>query len=80
MLTVYPEEGGKFSPEIQAEFTQNEDIGINISNQGAYYNELKHFVNCVENDLPVTIAPLAEAVKSLQLDIKEIEQSGGVKK
>lgn len=80
VLTVYPEEGGKFSPEIQAEFMQNEDIGINISNQGAYYNELKHFVNCVENDLPVTIAPLAEAVKSLQLDIKEIEQSGGVKK
>lgn len=79
-LTVYLENGEKMIPEIQAEFDQDEDVGINISSLGAYYNEIKHFVCCVSDDKPIEIAPLSEAIKSLELDLKEIHSAGGVKK
>lgn len=80
VLTVYPVEGGKFTPEIQVKFAQNEDIGINVSNQGGYYNELKYFIKCVEKNQPVKIAPLSEAIKSTALVFEEIKLAGGVKK
>lgn len=79
-LTVYPIDGEKFIPKIQKEYEQNVDIGINISNLGAYYAEIKHFVDCVINDKPILVAPLDEAVKSLELAKKEIELAGGMKK
>lgn len=79
VLTVYPESGEKFSPELSENF-EGEVEGINLSGLGPYYDELEHFVNTVENDLPVTIAPLSEAVKSLELDFKEIALAGGIVK
>lgn len=77
ILTVYPENGEKFVPSLEAEF-QGEIEGINITSLGGYYNELKHFADAVERDLPVTIASLSEAVKSLDLDFKEITLAGGI--
>ena len=78
-LVVYPEDGEKFEPDLNEEF-KGEVEGINLTSLGAYYDEIKHFINTVENDLPVTIAPLSEAVKSLELDLKEITLAGGVVK
>lgn len=78
-LTVYPVEGEPFEPEIAPAFT-GEVEGINITSLGGYYNELKHFLDAVENNNPVTIAPLSEAIKSLELDFKEIELAGGIVK
>lgn len=78
-LTVYLENGEKITPEIEPEFAQDEDVGINISSLGAYYNELKYFTSRLISGDPLEIAPLEEAVKSLELDIQEMELAGGVK-
>lgn len=79
-LTVYLADGGKIIPEIKKEFEQDEDLGINISSLGAYYKELKYFAGRLISGEPLEIAPLSEAVKSLELDLKEIELAGGVVK
>lgn len=76
-LTVYPEEGGCIKPDIKAEFDKSVDMGINVSDLGAYYNEVKYFIECIEKDVPIMIAPLSEGAKSLELVLKEIELSGG---
>ena len=76
-LTVYPEEGEAFEPEITPAFVGDVE-GINITGLGGYYNELRHFLDTVENDKPVTIAPLSEAIKSLELDFEEIKLTGGI--
>ena len=47
--------------------------GINISNLGPYYTEIKYFLECVRDNKPVEIAPLIEGVKSVQLAMKEHE-------
>ena len=47
--------------------------GINISNLGPYYTEIKYFLECVRDDEPVEIAPLIEGVRSVELAIKELE-------
>jgi hypothetical protein len=47
--------------------------GINISNLGPYFTEIKYFVECVENDRKVEVAPLSEGVKSVELAVKELE-------
>lgn len=76
-LTVYPEEGEAFEPEIIPAFV-GEVEGINVTSLGGYYNELKHFLDTIENNDVVTVAPLSEAVKSLELDLKEVELAGGM--
>lgn len=78
-LTVYPETGAAFNPEIKKAFTPASDTGINVSNQGAYYNELAYFVSLIEKKATKEIAPLYEAVNSIKLAFKEIELAGGKK-
>ena len=76
-FTVYPEDGEPFKPEIVPAF-EGEVEGINVTSLGGYYNELKHFLDTVENNQLITIAPLSEAIKSLELDLKEVELAGGM--
>ena len=79
-LVVYLENGEKIEPEIQKEFEQESDMGLNISELGAYYDELKYYTDRLISGEPLEIAPLSEAVKSAELVFKEIELVGGVKK
>lgn len=76
VLTVYLESGERFVPELERHFERDSDAGINISSLGAYYNELRYYVEMLEEGKP-EIAPLCEAVKSAQLAWKEIELAGG---
>lgn len=78
-LTVYSENGEKFKPEFNDEFEGENSAGINVSALGGYYNELKYFTNCVIQGIEPEIAPLSEAVKSLELVLKEIDIAGGEK-
>lgn len=58
--------------ELKAEYEGESDVaGINVSNLGPYYTEIKYFQECVREDKPVEVAPLIEGVRSEQLGIKE---------
>lgn len=78
VLTVYPEEGEAFHPELPEEFKGDNDIGGNISSLGGYYNELKYFVEGLKGEHDLAIAPVSEAIKSIQLVLKEVEIAGGL--
>lgn len=77
-LFVYPNEGEPYQPELAAEFTMENDIGGNVSSLGGYYNELKYFVEGLQGKHGLDVAPLAEAIRSVQLCKKEVEIAGGL--
>ena len=76
-LNVYLNDGGVIKPEIVSEFTGNNDIGGNLSSLGGYYNELKYFVEKLSAGQERTVAPLDDAVKSVELALNEIKSVGG---
>ena len=76
-LAVYYNDGGKFVPELKPAFEGSNDIGGNLSSLGGYYNELKYFIDNLSEGKTLTVAPLSEAVKSVQLILKEIASVGG---
>jgi predicted dehydrogenase len=78
VLTVYPEEGEAFHPELPEEFHADNNIGGNISSLGGYYNELKYFVEWLKGEHTGTIASVDEAVRSVQLVLREIQAAGGL--
>ena len=79
-VKVYPEDGEMFYPQLPAEFEGTADVGINISDMGAYYEELSYFINEIVKGDGEEIAPLSEAVKSACIAWREIELAGGMKK
>lgn len=73
-LTIYKADGTVEVPELKPEYNVTSDAaGINISNLGPYYTEIKYFVECVKDGKPIETAPLAEGVKSVELALKEWE-------
>ena len=78
-LMVYPWEGAAFQPELAREFEADNDIGGNISDLGGYYNELKYYVEGLQGKNDLSVATVAEAVKSAKLVLKEAEAAGGLK-
>ena len=78
VLTVYPEDGAPFTPQLQEEFQAENDIGGNVSSLGGYYNELKYFVEGLKGENDLSVATAEEAVKSVQLVLREIESAGGL--
>ena len=78
VVTVYPNEGEPFHPEMGEEFKGDNDIGGNISSLGGYYNELKYFVEGLKGEHPLEVATVDEAIKSVKLVKKEIEVAGGL--
>ena len=76
-LQVYPQNGEPFSPEIVPEYAGDNQAGGNLSSLGAYYNELKYFVQHLQSGEPIAINTLDEAVKSALLTLQEIDLCGG---
>lgn len=73
-LTVYRKDGITEYPELRPEYAvEDSSAGINISNLGPYYAELKYFIECVEQDRQITRAPLCEAVQSVRLAMQELD-------
>ncbi len=77
-LTVYPNEGEPYQPKLAAEFEMENDIGGNLSSLGGYYNELKYFIEGLQGKHGLDVAPLEEAIRSVQLCKREIEIAGGL--
>lgn len=73
-LTVYKKDGTVENPELHPEYAvEDSSAGINISNLGPYYTEIKYFINCLIENKPIEVAPLCEGVKSVELALKEWE-------
>ncbi len=77
-LTVYPNAGDPFHPELPVQFEAENDIGGNLSSLGGYYNELKYFVEGLQGKNDLSVAPLSEAIASVRLVKREIEAAGGL--
>ena len=78
-LKVYPVAGEAYEPELDKMKAEDKESGINVSNQGAYTNELRFFADFVSTGAKQEIAPLPEGVKSVLLALKEIDAAGGAK-
>ncbi len=65
--------GGEISvPVLQEEISlHDETAGINISDLGPYYTEIKYFYECLADEREITRAPLEEGIKSVLLGIEE---------
>ncbi len=73
-LIVYKKDGTKEVPELVKGYeAQSDAAGINISNLGPYYNEIRYFVECVKDGRQIETAPLEEGVKSAELALREWE-------
>lgn len=73
-LTVYRKDGTIQYPELRREYdVQDHTAGINISDLGPYYTEIKYFAECVRDGKPVETAPLAEGIRSVKQAIREWE-------
>lgn len=71
VLTVYPEEGEAFAPKLEKPVMK--DMGINVSDMGPYLNEIRYFLELIEEGGTDGIASLEEAVASFRLVKKEIK-------
>ncbi len=76
-LAVYLKGGGTVKPEIKPAFTGEGKAGGNLSSLGGYYNELAYFVERLQKNEPLLVAPLDEGIKSAALALREIESVGG---
>lgn len=73
-LVVYHKDGRIENPFIEKEYdVTDHSAGINISNIGPYYSEIKYFAECVANQKENEMAPLEEGIKSVLLGIRELE-------
>ncbi|QHQ60517.1 Gfo/Idh/MocA family oxidoreductase [Anaerocolumna sedimenticola] len=75
-VSIYHKDGTVTIPEIKPEYdVQDDTAGINISSLGAYYTEIKYFIECLVNNKPIKIAPLSEGVKSVLLTLNELSEA-----
>lgn len=69
-LVMYDAEGAH-DVVIEKKELSGTDSGGNISDLGAYYNELKYFTDCAKANSPIEKATLAHGVRSLRFLLKE---------
>ena len=73
-LCVYKKDGDVEVPRLHMEYdVESNEAGINISNLGPYYTEIKYFAECVRDGKDIEKAPLVEGAKSVDLAIREWE-------
>lgn len=70
-LAVYKADGTEIVPELHPEYEGQTNNGINITNLGPYYTEIKYFLECLRDGKEITLAPLQEGVKSVEQALEE---------
>ena len=70
ILTVYPEGGEAFVPQLADAVEM--DLGINFTDVGEFINELGAFADAIEKGGPAAV-PLADAVAAFRIAKKELE-------
>lgn len=71
-LTLFKKDGEIEYPDLQVKQMHDTSMGINISDLGPYYLEIRYFIECIKQDRKVELAPLEEGVRSVLLGIKEL--------
>lgn len=75
-VTIYFPDGRVCHPELIHEYdVQDNSAGINISNLGPYYTEIKYFIEQVESGQPVKRASLEDGFKSVTLALEEYQKA-----
>jgi predicted dehydrogenase len=71
-LTVYPKEGKSYSPSLMDDSKSHGRVeGINVSDLGPYYSEIKYFVEKLVKKEPIDDATLLDGIGSVRLVLKE---------
>ncbi len=73
-LLVYEKDGKVFAPELKKDDQMQDAVsGINLSDLGPYYTEIRYFLECLRSGKEMRRAPLEEGVKSVLLGLEELE-------
>jgi predicted dehydrogenase len=78
VLTVYPNSGAPFQPELAKFSGEHAAVQGNISDLGGYYNELRYFAEGLLGKNDLSAATLEDAVAAIKLAKREIEACGGL--
>lgn len=54
-LAVYKADGTEIVPELHPEYEGQTNNGINITNLGPYYTEIKYFLECLRDGKEITL-------------------------
>lgn len=75
-LTIYEGNGSIKVPELFKEYDVKDTVaGINISEIGSYYAEIKYFYECLQQRKINEVAPLSEGIASVRLALLECEKA-----
>ncbi len=73
-LVVYGKDGTVVSPKLEKDDQMRDAVsGINLSDLGPYYTEIRYFLECLRSGKEMRRAPLEEGVKSVLLGLEELE-------
>lgn len=78
ILTVYPDSGKAFQPQLEKYIGKSAGVKGNISNLDGYYDELKYFVEGLQGKNDLSESSLTEAVQSVRLVHKNVNAAGGL--
>ncbi len=73
-FVVYTADGEEFTPVIEKEFDGTAGSG-NVSSLAGYYNELRYFIDLLENPELPQIASLKEGARSVELALEGIAKT-----
>ncbi|MEG2207946.1 MAG: Gfo/Idh/MocA family oxidoreductase [Clostridia bacterium] len=75
-IKVYHRDGSITEPpQVEEVVADEQSEGLNIEARGPYYEEIKYFIECLQQNHPNTRAPLSEGVASVQLALEEYEMA-----
>ena len=72
-LTVYPEDGDAFNPEL--EVTETRNLGINVTNYGDFVRELNCFADAITDGKKKSPVPLSDAIGAMRLIRRELNEA-----
>lgn len=79
-LMAYQNGKEPWAPELPVAAAAKQDAGGNISSLGAYYNEIRYFIDCILNDKEPDRCKPEEAKVSVEIALAEIKSARSLKR
>jgi predicted dehydrogenase len=76
MLMVYPWEGKPYEPELVIPYSaeaSSESTGLNITSLGAYYNEIRYFIDCLKAGRTPSVVTPEQARETIKVALGEVK-------